>query len=83
LATRREPRKEKARDAARTRPATTSESPKAVAAPSRADIDPDDDDRPTDETTTVEFVDGSESDRRLSKAERKRLRKLERMQAAA
>jgi hypothetical protein len=83
LATRREPRKEKARDAARTRPATTSESPKAVAAPSRADIDPDDDDRPTDETATVEFVDGSESDRRLSKAERKRLRKLERMQAAA
>jgi len=80
LAARREPRK--SREAAtRQRPATTADTAKAPT-PSRADAESQDDDRRNNEAATVEFVDGSESDRRLSKAERKRLRKLERMQAA-
>lgn len=80
LAVRREPRKTRDDAATRQRTTTPAATPSAVAG-ARAAAD---DDEPRSEAAdTVEFVDGSEPDRRLSKAERKRLRKLERMQAAA
>jgi hypothetical protein len=82
LATRREPRKT-GEAAIRTRTAPAAAAPPAVGSGRTDAGTATDDESPSEGADTVEFVDGSEPDRRLSKAERKRLRKLERMQAAA